>query len=146
MDNRAVYAVADARQRAEARESAEALFARKSSPKEHFHEAMPLQEPAHKPRVLSAAIPEAERIPADAEERLTQTPKQRPRVLRVAEHNDSKPQSSDATEAGIPNSDVARVRTWAKHGMKLRDIAGMYGVTVEDVRQVLRQIRAEERD
>ena len=138
MDNSASYAVADARQRAEARESAEALFARKSSTKEHFNQAMPSQESAHKPRVLSAAIPAAEGAQVGAEERPTQATKQKPRVLRAVKHSDREPQATAEPKVGIPNSDIARVRSWARHGMKLRDIAGMHGVTVEDVRQALR--------
>ena len=139
MDNTAAYAVADARQRLEARESAEALFARKSSPKEHFNGDMPSQETVRKPRVLSAAIPAVERVQPGAEERPAQTPKKKPRALRAVKHSGGKPQLSAGPKVGIPNSDLARVRAWIKYGMTLDDIAGMYGITAGDLRRTLQE-------
>jgi hypothetical protein len=38
----------------------------------------------------------------------------------------------------IANSQLARIRTWLKYGMTLRQVAEMYGVDVEEIESILR--------
>src|SRR5262249_30511220 len=133
MNSTPSHAGADARQRAQARDSAEALFARKPPPEEHFTDVSPSPEPVRKPRVLSAA-PATERVPASAGERSAHT-KKKPRGLSAVKAADSEIQSGVPKKSRIPCSDVARIRTWIRYGMKPDEIAGMYGIGLDELRE-----------
>jgi hypothetical protein len=39
----------------------------------------------------------------------------------------------------IPESEVARIRTWLKYGMTIAQAAAVYGVAVDEVERVLRR-------
>ncbi len=110
MNSTAIDTIVDKRQHSQARASAEALFTPKPSPSEHVAEANSPLEAERKPRVLSAVMPTGKEAKPNVE-----------------------------TKPGIPTSDVARVRTWVQYGIKLRDIAAMYGIAADDVRQALRK-------
>jgi hypothetical protein len=40
----------------------------------------------------------------------------------------------------IPNSQVARIRTWLKYGITIADTAAIYGVAVDEVERALRRV------
>ena len=102
-----------------ARKAAEALFAPKSE-----DERQPLSDPgepiaARKPRVLPALSPASIR-----QETVDVTPA--PKHL--------------ATPVEIPAKRSARVRTLVKYGMTVAQVAEAYGVPVETIARVLRNV------
>ena len=102
-----------------AREAAEALF----EPKRPIPKTLVVNSPApadpsaHKPRVLSISPP--------------------PVPLEKAG-----PAIAPATRMTmvIPNSQVARIRTWLKYGITIADTAAIYGVAVDEVERALRRV------
>jgi hypothetical protein len=105
---------------ARARQTAEALFAPKLQvAKPTVSGSLPPAEPAaRKPRVLGTSLPaaagrEAVEPPASAE----------PRIMPK-----------------IPASQFARIRSWVKYGMTPAQVAEIYGVNVDDVERVIRNV------
>jgi hypothetical protein len=100
-----------------ARQAAEALF----EPKRPIPKTLAVNSPApadpsaHKPRVLSISLP------------LVPLEKAEPAIA---------PASRMTT--AIPNSQVARIRTWLKYGMTIAQAAATYGVAVDEVERILR--------
>jgi hypothetical protein len=40
----------------------------------------------------------------------------------------------------IPSSQCARIRAWVKYGMTAAQVAGVYGVAVDAIERILRQV------
>lgn len=108
-----------------ARQAAEALFA----PKPRAVEAPASStRPAADNRVSVAPRASA---PPVVQDEPTVTRKNRA-TLAATRNND---EESAARE--IPIAHVARIRTWLKYGMKIAEVAQIYGVEVEDIDRVL---------
>ena len=106
----------DARERvAIARQAAEMLF----TPKKHvIDQPVPAEPSSRKPRILRALPPTSVR---------------HEQVEELA--GSQQPMTSE-----IPNSHIARIRTWVKYGMTTTQAAAVYGVAVGVIERILRQI------
>jgi hypothetical protein len=108
----------DRERNSNAREAADALFARRRPlPEEPTRDAETLpDEPVRKPRVLpvlsAAPHPRQERLAASTARIEQRTPK-------------------------IPKSQFARIRTWRRYGMTAQQVADVYGVAVGEIERVL---------
>jgi hypothetical protein len=103
-----------------ARQTAEALFAPKQQ----------VAEPA-----VSSSLP-----PAGA-------PVRKPRVLGIASPAPAQPEAVEPAVSAerrikpmIPASQFARIRSWVKYGMTPAQVAEIYGVNVDDVERVIRNV------
>jgi hypothetical protein len=102
-----------------ARQAAEALFTPKREiTKQSVSDARPAAPSARKPRVLAISPAAARCDPVEA-------PLSSPQRRQVASE--------------IPASESARIRTWVKYGMRVSQVAQLYGVAVDQVERVLRQ-------
>ena len=100
-----------------AREAAEALFAGSREATTPIREdSAAIGKSARKPRVLPVLL----RAAAPQEE--------------LNKSNSPKHQ----IKPKIASSELARIRTWLKYGMTLRQVAEMYGVDVEEIESILR--------
>ena|SRR5207248_2445621 len=104
-----------------ARQAAEALFAPKQSTTAGLESVAADNSGTRKPRILSAHMPQA--IP------LEQT------KSRV----EPKPVRSRYPIAG---SDLRRIRTWLKYGMRIRQVAEIFEVRVSDIKRILQSAEA----
>ncbi len=101
-----------------ARQAAEALFA----PKRRLAEpAAPVpvtsaDETVRKPRILSAAPVKRTSVTAVEPSAKVASPKKRQQ---------------------IPAAHLARIRTWLKYGMTIAQVAGVYGVTIDEIKNIL---------
>jgi hypothetical protein len=103
-----------------ARRAAEALFTTKRQvTKQSVSDSLPsVGQSTHKPRVLKVLSPapvshEQGQAPVESEERIT---------------------------SEIPTSHFARIRAWVKYGMSVAQVAGIYGVAVDVIEGILREI------
>jgi hypothetical protein len=102
----------------QAREAAEALFRPKPRDAEPPRpDATPQDHAARHPRVLSALTA------SPATDAMTET--------------SATPQPE--VPAAIPASEFTRIRAWVAYGLTVREVAEMYGVSIEDVQRILRQ-------
>jgi hypothetical protein len=103
-----------------ARQAAEALFAAKPRSIEppSLTAALSADQPARKPRILSAAQVQPSR------DEPYPTP-----VVAV----------SPKPARKIPASHLGRVRTWLKYGMTRAQVANVYGVTVDEIEASLKK-------
>ncbi|MGA8708200.1 MAG: hypothetical protein WB646_14565 [Steroidobacteraceae bacterium] len=108
------YSRGDDRERiTRARQAAEALFTSKP-PRQHAQPS-PADPLARKPRVLRIIPP-----PAPARHDEPESPAA-PAPLTVE----------------IPRSQVVRIRTWVRYGMKVAQVAQVYGVPVSEIERIL---------
>ena len=70
----------------------------------------------------------------------------RPRVLKALspapvrpEEGKSPVESEQPITPAIPSSQFGRIRAWAKYGMTVAQVAGIYGVAVDVIERILRQ-------
>ena len=105
----------DRQQVESARRAAEALFAPKRPAIEAPYPALSADQLPRKPRILSAT-----------EMQPPQIDKGKP----VVEPELTVPRRQ------IPTSHVARIRTWLKYGMTVRQAADVYGVSVDDIESI----------
>jgi hypothetical protein len=116
----------DDRDRAnKARQAAEALFAPKQQAVES--PAAPTR-PAADDRVSAAS-------------RASSAPVLR-NALPVIRKSEAAPPATrntddEAAAPGIPASHVTRIRTWLRYGMKIAEVAQIYGVEIDDIERVL---------
>jgi hypothetical protein len=112
--------IGDRERNSNAREAADALFARRRPlPEEPTRDAETLpDEPVRKPRVL----PVLSTAPY-----LRQGPEQRAAPTGPTEQVTLK----------IPKSQFARIRTWRRYGMTAQQVADVYGVAVGEIERVL---------
>jgi hypothetical protein len=99
-----------------AREAAEALFAPKRPIAQSFaaENLPPASPPAHKPRVLSAS----------------------PLSISL-ENAEPAIRPEPPIRSSITQSQVARIRTWLKYGMTVRQVAELTGVDANEIECVL---------
>jgi hypothetical protein len=119
--NRQAHARGDDRERiTRARQAAEALFTSKLPVSKPLapESPTPADHSGRKPRVLQI-IPQAAPVRREAVEA---------------------PVSSEppATHK-IPRSEFARIRTWVKYGMKVAQVAEVYGAAVGDIERIIRE-------
>jgi hypothetical protein len=105
----------DREQITRARQAAEALFTSKPPPP--VQQTTSAEPSARKPRVLRI-------IPATA----------------PAEHDQPESPAAPAPPAvEIPPSQIARIRSWVKYGMKVAQVAQVCGVPVGEIEHILRK-------
>jgi hypothetical protein len=108
----------DREQSTDARQTAEALFAPKTNSFKQFdQEVVGLAgDPVRRPRVLSVSPT----VPSHLPELEAPISTKRP----------AKPK--------IPKSQFARIRAWLRYGMTTEQVAGVYGVPVDELERILR--------
>jgi hypothetical protein len=104
-----------------ARQAAEALFASKPPVGAPSAAESPMpddRQMAHKPRVLGITSP-----PAPVRHEAVEVPvSPEPPAARA-----------------IPRSEFARIRAWVKYGMKVAQVAEVYGAAVGEIERIIRQ-------
>jgi hypothetical protein len=55
------------------------------------------------------------------------------------EEGKSPVESEQPITPAIPSSQFGRIRAWAKYGMTVAQVAGIYGVAVDVIERILRQ-------
>ncbi len=101
----------------QARQAAEALFAPKPRlPEKPAASIRPAQEP-RKPAAPDSSPPPSLRAPSTAGDGDTLAPKSKGRA--------------------IPTAHLARIRTWLKYGMRIAEVAEVYGVDVGEIERAL---------
>jgi hypothetical protein len=98
-----------------ARQTAEALFTSKPSVGTAIAPPAVADQSARKPRVLRVIPPQA------------------PARYDVPDA----PAAPTPPPVEIPPSQIARIRTWVKYGMKVAQVAQVYGVPVDDIERLL---------
>jgi hypothetical protein len=107
----------DREQIVRARQAAEALFTSKPPvTKAAVTESAPPSPTARQPRVLQIIAGPAKR---DEEVNAAAAPEPQPRPK-------------------IPRSHFSRIRSWAKYGMTVRQVAEHYGAEIDEIRRIIR--------
>lgn len=108
-----------------ARQAAEALF-------------------APKPRAVEAPVAPARKAPdnrVSEAPRTTTSPVSRTARSVTPKSGAVLPATRDSNEAPsarkIPAAHIAQIRTWLRYGMKIAEVAQVYGVEIEEIEQVL---------
>ena len=107
----------------------------------------PHDQPAHKTAARQAAealfrpkAPEPTR-PAPTTPAAADQSGRRPRILRAIE---PAPRMSEGivaatmpAAASLPPSELPRIKTWLKYGMTIAQVAGVYGLAIQDLERLL---------
>ena len=100
----------------QARQAAEALFAKPQSGTPSVSEVGPTAKTPRKQRVLPTISPPVPVLPDKSETAITPSP----------------------SAGEIPRSQLARIRAWVEYGMTIAQVAQVYGVAVAEIERILR--------